>query len=104
MTPLIMDNNIATTILHQAISSKSNTQARAAVIMAILEQTPLAANIRNGYGSLPIHVICQRNTKMDSQTKERLITALIDACPSTLLEAGGVGGRTVRIGFAVLGV
>jgi hypothetical protein len=94
MTPLIMDNNISTTILHQAISSKSDTQARAAVILAVLEQTPNAASIRNGYGSLPLHVICQRNTKMDSQTKERLITALMNACPSSLLEAGGVGGRT----------
>lgn len=93
-TPLIMDNNISTTILHQAISSKSDTQARAAVVMAILESTPNAASIRNGYGSLPIHVICQRNTKMDSQTKERLITALMNAYPESLLEAGGVGGRT----------
>jgi hypothetical protein len=44
-TPLIMDNNISTTILHQAISSKSDTQARAAVVMAILESTPNAASI-----------------------------------------------------------
>lgn len=94
VTPLIMDNNISTTILHQAISSKSDTKARAAVIQVVLDLAPKAAAIRNGYGSLPIHVICQRNTKMDSQTKETLIMALIKAYPESLLEAGGVGGRT----------
>jgi hypothetical protein len=94
VTPLIMDNNISTTILHQAISSKSDTQTRAAVMRTVLDLAPKAAAIRNGYGSLPIHVICQRNTKMDSQTKESLIMAVIKAYPESLLEAGGVGGRT----------
>jgi hypothetical protein len=94
MTLLIMDNNISTTILHQAISSKSDTQARAAVMRNVLDLSPKAVTIRNGYGSLPIHVICQRNTKMDSQTKESLIMAMIKAYPESLLEAGGVGGRT----------
>lgn len=94
MTPLIMDNNISTTVLHQAISSKDNKESRFTVIRTALSSTPKAATIRNGYGSLPIHVICQRNTKMKSQIKEELIRALIHAYPESLLEAGGVGGRT----------
>ena len=94
MTPLTMDNKISTTILHQAISSKSDTRIRAAVIETVLELVPTAASIRNGHGSLPLHVITQRNTKMDSKTKERLIIALINAYPKALVEAGGVGGRT----------
>ena len=94
VTPLTMDNNISTTILHQAISSKSDTHVRAAVIETVLELAPKAASMRNGYGSLPLHVITQRNTKMDSKTKERLIVALINAYPKALVEVGGVGGRT----------
>jgi hypothetical protein len=91
---IIMDNHIATTIIHQAINSKSDNKVREHVIMTILRMAPQAASIRNGYNSLPLHVICQRNTKMDSQTKERLILALIQAYPESLVEAGGVGQRT----------
>ncbi len=62
--------------------------------MAILQQTPAAARIRNGYGSLPLHVIAQRNTKLTSSIKEELMTLLVHANPDALLEAGGPGGRT----------
>jgi hypothetical protein len=43
---------------------------------------------------MPLHVIAQRNTKIDSNTKERLINEIIDAYPEALTEAGGVGKRT----------
>jgi hypothetical protein len=39
-------------------------------------------------------VICQRNTKIDSKTKETLIFALINAYPQALAMEGGVGRRT----------
>lgn len=94
LTPMIMDNHIATTVVHQAITSKGETVVRAEVISTILRHTPEAATIKNGYGSLPIHVIAQRNTKMDAQTKERLIFELVSAYPSALTEEGGVGKRT----------
>lgn len=94
MTPMIMDNHISTTILHQAITSKGDTAARAKVILLILEKTPMAAAIKNGYGSLPLHVIAQRNTKMDARTKEMLIFQLIGAFKGALTEEGGVGKRT----------
>jgi hypothetical protein len=94
MTPMVMDNHIATTILHQAITSKGDTAARAQVIQKILEATPMAASIKNGYGSLPLHVIAQRNTKMDAQTKEKLIFAMVNAYKGALMEEGGVGKRT----------
>lgn len=94
LSTMIMDNHIATTIMHQAITSKAQVTVRARVIAMILERTPEAASIRNGYGSLPLHVITQRNTKMDSQTKERLILLLIHANPKALVEEGGVGRRT----------
>jgi hypothetical protein len=94
MTPMIMDNHISTTILHQAITSKGDTSARAQVIQKILETTPMAASIKNGYGSLPLHVIAQRNTKMDAQTKEKLIFAMVNAYKGALMEEGGVGKRT----------
>lgn len=93
-TPMIMDNHISTTILHQAITSKASTVERARVIQAVIERSPSAATIKNGYGSLPLHVISQRNTKMDSQTKERLIHALVKAFPKALMTEGGVGRRT----------
>ena len=91
---MIMDNHIATTILHQAITSKGDTAARTRVIREILNIAPNAAGIRNGYGSLPLHVIAQRNTKMDAPTKELLITELVTACKQALVEPGGVGKRT----------
>lgn len=89
-----MDNNISTTILHQAITSKGDVKKRARVIQEILRFTPHAASIKNGYGSLPIHVISQRNTKMPSKTKEILIRDLMDAYPESLTQQGGVGMRT----------
>ena len=93
-TNMTMDNNISTTILHQAITSKGDVKKRARVIQEILGFSPLAATIKNGYGSLPLHVISQRNTKMDSKTKETLIRALMQAYPESLVQQGGVGMRT----------
>ena len=93
-TNMTMDNNISTTILHQAITSKGDIKKRARVIQEILGITPHAATIKNGYGSLPLHVISQRNTKMDSKTKETLIRDLMDAYPDSLTQQGGVGMRT----------
>ena len=94
VTNMTMDNNISTSIIHQAITSKGDTQKRAIVVQEILAATPHAAQIRNGYGSLPLHVISQRNTKMDSATKEILIGKLMDAYPMALTQTGGVGRRT----------
>ncbi|GKY93097.1 hypothetical protein MPSEU_000277900 [Mayamaea pseudoterrestris] len=93
-TSMIMDNHISTTVLHQAITSKGNTRERAEVVGQILKLTPQAAAIKNGYGSLPLHVIAQRNTKMDAPTKELLIKALVLAHKEALIEPGGVGKRT----------
>ena len=94
VTSMIMDNYISTTILHQAITSKGETKARARVILEILATAPRAASIKNGYGSLPLHVIAQRNTKMDAPTKELLITELVLAYKDALVAEGGVGKRT----------
>lgn len=91
---MIMDNKISTTILHQAITSKGDTEARSRVIRTILEIAPQAAKIKNGYGSLPLHVIAQRNTKMDAPTKEFLIIELVRSFQGALLIQGGVGKRT----------
>jgi hypothetical protein len=91
---MIMDNHISTTILHQAITSKADIHARTRVIQAALEISPEAAMVSSGYGSLPLHVICQRNTKMPSQTKEKLIHDLINSYPEALLTEGGVARRT----------
>jgi len=52
ISPIIMDNHIATTIAHQAITSKGCTELRAKVITHILHKTPQAAALKNGYGSL----------------------------------------------------
>jgi hypothetical protein len=94
LTPMVMDNHISTTIIHQAITSKADTAIRAEVISTILKSTPRAAAIKNGYGSLPLHVIAQRNVKMDAQTKERLIFEMVPCYPEALTEQGGVGKRT----------
>jgi hypothetical protein len=93
-TQMAMDNHITTTIVHQAITSKGNTAIRAEVISTILNATPQTAAIKNGYGSLPLHVICQRNTKIDAQTKERLVFQMVPCYPAALTEQGGVGKRT----------
>lgn len=87
-TPMIMDNHISTTILHQAITSKGDVHARANVIQAVLMFRPEAASMKNGYGSLPLHVIAQRNTKMTADIKEKLIYALVKAYPAGLAEQG----------------
>jgi hypothetical protein len=94
VTSMIMDNHISTTILHQAITSKGDTKARSRVIREILDIAPKAATIKNGYGSLPLHVIAQRNTKMNAPTKELLILELVNAYKGALVEHGGVGKRT----------
>lgn len=94
ITSMIMDNHISTTILHQAITSKGDTKARTRVIREILDIAPKAAAIKNGYGSLPLHVISQRNTKLDAPTKELLIHELVNAYKGALIEQGGVGKRT----------
>lgn len=94
LTPMVMDNHISTTIIHQAITSKGDTALRAEVIATILSVTPQAAAIKNGYGSLPLHVIAQRNTKIDAPTKERLIFDLVHSYKGALTEEGGVGKRT----------
>jgi hypothetical protein len=91
---LSMDNNNLTTILHQATSDRSNTQGRVAVIKTILEVAPVAASIANGKGTLPIHTILQRNVKMDSQSREEFVKALINAYPESLLKVSGIGSRT----------
>ena len=93
-TAMRMDNRLTTTILHQAITSKGPTPIRAEVISLILRYQPLAAAVKNGNGSLPLHTIAQRNTKMDKHTKERLIFELVRAFPPALLEGGGMGRRT----------
>lgn len=94
VTSMIMDNHISTTILHQAITSKGDTKARTRVIREILDIAPKAAAIKNGYGSLPLHVISQRNTKLDAPTKELLIHELVNAYKGALVEQGGIGKRT----------
>lgn len=91
---LTMGNYISTTILHQAISSKGDITMRAEVISAILSATPEAAKLTNGYGSMPLHAIAQRNLKMDSQTKERLMIDLVLCHKDALTSNGGIGGRT----------
>jgi hypothetical protein len=91
---MVMDNHISTTIIHQAITSKGDENLREKVILKILEVTPAAAFIRNGYGSLPLHVIAQRNTKIKSVAKEILIRALVDANVDAITNEGGPGKRT----------
>lgn len=92
---ITMENNNSTSLLHQVITSKSsNMDARWKIIKMILTSVPNAASIPNGYGSLPLHVVSQRNIKMDATMKEDVILALIDAYPSALLSLGGVGKRT----------
>ena len=94
LTPLVMANNITTTLLHQAIISKGDTSLRARLIQGILKRTPQAARLKNGNGSLPLHAIAQRNTKIDAVTKEKLISMLISVYPGGLTEEGGCGMRT----------
>ena len=91
---MAMTNNIETSVLHQAITSKGNLQCRVKVIDFILDVAPEAAAKTNGYQSLPLHVICQRNTRLSAKEKERLITKLIDKFPQGLNKRGGVGKRT----------
>ena len=94
VTPIVMDNHITTTVLHQAITSKGDMEARARVIRHILRETPRAAAVKNGYGSLPIHVIAQRNTKLKAKLKEDLIFEFVKAYKDGLVEEGGTGRRT----------
>lgn len=94
ISPIVMDNHITTTIMHQAITSKATGDTRTKLIEFIIENTPAAAAIKNGYGSLPLHVICQRNTKIKAKVKESLILRLCEVYPGAMEESGGVGQRT----------
>jgi hypothetical protein len=89
-----MHNYIRTTVCHQALTSKADVKSRVEVILQVLSQTPRAAEIKNGYGSLCLHCACQRNLKMDAKTKEKVILALIKAFPGGLVKYGGVARRT----------
>ena len=93
-TILIAKNNLSTSILHQAISSKGDTKERVRVIQEVLRVSTLAAFMKNNCGSLPIHCISQRNTKMDFKTKERLIRDLMNAYPESLTQQTRTGMRT----------
>ncbi|GKY93563.1 hypothetical protein MPSEU_000323700 [Mayamaea pseudoterrestris] len=93
-TKLPMENHIITTVIHQAITAKGDTVQRANLILHILNTSPNAAGIANGYASYPLHSIAQRNTKMDAKTKETLIFALLDAYPGALLKQNNQGQRT----------
>ena len=55
------------------------------MIQEIISTFPQAASIKNSYGSLPLHVIAQRNVKMDAQTKELLIEKILLAYEGALL-------------------
>lgn len=92
--PISMNNHIITTIGHQVITSKGPMEVRAAILRHILTHAPKAAALSNGYGSLLLHVITQRNTKLKSTLKEDLIRRLIKAYPEALLITGGVGKRS----------
>jgi hypothetical protein len=94
VTPITMGNNITTTVLHQAITKRGCKSERIKVIQHILAVTPQAVTIRNGYGSLPIHAIVQRNIGIDASTKESIIRKMVYAYPDSLAEPGGVGKRT----------
>ena len=89
-----MSNRITTTVLHQLISAKGHQESRAKLIRCILASTPTAASVPNGFGSLPIHVIAQRNTNFSAATKEALMYDLLRAYPEALAVAGGKGKRT----------
>ena len=93
-TILTAKNNLTTSILHQAIISKGDTKERARVIQEVLRVAPLAALMKNHSGSLPIHCISQRNTKMDFKTKERLIRDLMNAYPESLAIQNRSGMKT----------
>lgn len=93
---LSMDNNIATTLLHQAITGKKihTSKARYDLTLTILSVAPMAAEIENGYKSLPIHAATQRNVSFRAKDKEGLIRALINASPNTAGATGGTSKRT----------
>jgi len=91
---VMMQNRVATTVLHQAVTSRGDVKQRDRVCRQILTATPQAAAMKNGFGSFPVHVVAQRNTKMDVETKQRLLSDLIDAYPPALVEPGGKGKRT----------
>jgi len=90
---MVMNNRVPTTILHQAITSRSRIEPREKVIRQILMKTPQAAAMGNAFGSLPLHVVAQRNTHMDVESKTRIIVDLVQAYPDALTIAGGKGKR-----------
>jgi hypothetical protein len=89
-----MTNNIATTLLHQAITGKGRGEERCKLIESILDLAPTAATLSNGFGSLPLHALCQRNVNMKSSSRSRLIVKLIRSYEGALLANGGPGQRT----------
>jgi len=94
LDPIVQSNHISTTILHQALTSKGCILIRTKEIRCILQETPEAAAVKNGYNSLPLHVLCQRNMKMDAKTKQALIVEIARAHPQALATPGGVTHRT----------
>lgn len=94
VTDMKVNNHSVTTVTHQAITSKGDTQKRADVILRILHSTPQAAKIRNSAGSLPLHAVTQRNVIFESKTREKLMRSLIQAYPEALLLEGGASKRT----------
>ena len=94
LQPIFLNNHLVTSIAHQAISEKGDIESRMDVLDHILTQTPKAAEMKNGYGSLPIHVCAQRNTKLKAKNKEHLILRLLEAYPGSTTVLGGVGKRS----------
>jgi hypothetical protein len=74
-----MQNSLSTTLIHQVIVDRGDPEARASVSSFLLTKTPHCARVRSGQGSLPLHVICQRNVKMPAAKKTELILQMIFA-------------------------
>eukprot|EP00546_Thalassionema_frauenfeldii_P017522 CAMPEP_0178896406 /NCGR_PEP_ID=MMETSP0786-20121207/1154_1 /TAXON_ID=186022 /ORGANISM="Thalassionema frauenfeldii, Strain CCMP 1798" /LENGTH=331 /DNA_ID=CAMNT_0020566803 /DNA_START=218 /DNA_END=1214 /DNA_ORIENTATION=- len=78
---MTMKNNIKTTVLHQAITSKGDLKVRAIIMKTILENAPEAAKIG-----------------MDTDLYHSM--SFVNVTPKALTQTGGVGGRTpIHIAF-----
>lgn len=86
-------NGVATTLLHLVISTKGHIAKRVELINTILDQTPEAASLQNGYGSHPVQPLLQRNKNLPAHLKDAIIRKLIKLDKDVLYSPAGPSER-----------
>jgi len=103
-TSMLRDRNSnGTTVLHKVFASASTDfAARIGVIETVLQICPKLASVKNGCGSLPLHLAARNSYKIqiDTTTQEDVIASLINVYPAAAVTQNAAGRTPLHIACA----